>query len=334
LLDVLEVLEELLQRPRRQVLVAHPGRIVSNSRGREHPSTQARAIARGGVIYELFMTRMPTLFVCHGAGPSFFIDWPFGGNPKAWHPMADWLARLLETLPARPRAALVISGHHVAPRATVTTGAKPSQLDRETLMGFPGDVPDLTYAQSGDPALAARVCELLSDAGISSGTDEERGLDHGVWIPFKLCDPGASIPVVSLSLVEGFDPDLHFRIGRALRPLRDDGVLILGSGASFHNMDLVRRAQTLGENERAEALAQVEQFDAWLESSLGLPEDERARAIGRWLDAPGARAAHDTDDHIAPLFVVAGAGASDAVHVAYRDREAALGLPETMFRYG
>lgn len=279
-------------------------------------------------------TKMPTLFVCHGAGPSFFADWPFGDDPKAWHPMADWLAGLLDTLPERPRGVVVVSGHHVASKPTITASESPRQLDLEQLKRFPVNLPDLKYESSGDPRLAAQVHGLLARAGIAADTDVEHGFDHGVWIPLRLFDPAASLPVVAVSLVDGFDGALHCRIGRALAPLRDEGVLVLGSGASFHNMELVRRAQSLDAKEKAEIMEGVDRFDAWLEATLALPWEERLEALARWRNAPGAAVAHDTGDHLAPLFVVAGSGWSEQPTVAYRDRRTFAGVPQSMYRYG
>jgi len=276
--------------------------------------------------------RMPSLFVCHGAGPSFFVDWPFG-KPDAWHPMRDWLVGLLDTLPQRPTRVLVVSGHHVEARATVTTSPRPAQLDLAELAEFPGGTPDLTHTISGDTALAEDVRDLLAEAKIDAAADGSRGLDHGVWMPLKLADAEATLPVVSLSLVQGFDPELHLRIGRALTPLRERGVLILGSGASFHNMGLVRRAQSLSEKEIATALEATNAFDAWLEATVALPDAERRLAFAAWRDAPGASSAHDTADHFIPLLVAAGAGAENRGAVMYRDRPVA-GLAQSMFRFG
>src|SRR5690606_9423175 len=141
-----------------------------------------------------------------------------------------------------------------------------------------------------------RVRELLSAAGLPAAEDADRGYDHGVFVPLKLALPDADIPVVQLSLRRDLDPEAHLAAGRALRPLRDEGVLIVGSGMSWHNMRGFSPQFT----------AASERFDSWLAEAVAEPAT-RDDALRRWDDAPFARQAHPREEHLAPLFIAAGA---------------------------
>ncbi len=241
--------------------------------------------------------RMPTLYLPHGGGPCFFMDWTMG-PADTWHRMADWLRGIGATLPAAPKALLVISAHWEEALPTVTTAAQPSLL--YDYYGFPEHTYQLTWPAPGAPDVAARVRALLGAAGIDSAEDGARGLDHGVFIPLKLSFPEAHIPTLQLSLARGLDPALHLRIGRALAPLRDEGVFIIGSGMSYHNMRGFNRADS-----RAHSVA----FDDWLVASLAGP-DAHAR-LTAWGTAPAARETHPREEHLLPLMVVAGAAGDE-----------------------
>jgi aromatic ring-opening dioxygenase catalytic subunit (LigB family) len=180
---------------------------------------------------------LPTLFVPHGAGPCFFMDWD---PPGTWNRLGDWLRGLEPVAGRRPQALLVISAHWEAPVFTVTAAARPGLI--YDYSGFPPHTYQIAWPAPGAPELALRVRECLRAAGITSAADPARGLDHGVFIPMKLAFPGADIPVVQLSLQAGLDPATHLAMGRALAPLRREDVLIVGSGMSFHNMRRFRFA--------------------------------------------------------------------------------------------
>ncbi|NCA72574.1 MAG: dioxygenase, partial [Sphingobacteriia bacterium] len=175
--------------------------------------------------------RMPTLYVPHGAGPCFFMDW---NPPDAWNAMADFLTNVASTLPARPSSIVLVSAHWLEPAFSVTSGAQPELF--YDYSGFPPHTYELRYPASGAPQLAARMAGLLGKAQLPVQQDAARGFDHGMFIPLKLMFPDADIPVVQLSLRADLDPQAHLDAGRALASLRDEGVLILGSGMSFHNM--------------------------------------------------------------------------------------------------
>lgn len=157
---------------------------------------------------------------------------PLGAS--AFDKLRHYLANLLDSLPAHPTAILVISGHWEEDLPTVSTCPAPPMLFDYS--GFPQHTYRLNYPAPGSPELAERVCRLLAGAGIAYRRDAKRGFDHGVFVPFLIVDPDAKIPVVMLSLHNGLDPARHLSIGAAVRSLRDDGVLIVGSGNSFHNL--------------------------------------------------------------------------------------------------
>jgi aromatic ring-opening dioxygenase catalytic subunit (LigB family) len=143
------------------------------------------------------------------------------------------------------------------------------------------------------------VASLLADAGLPSALSANRGYDHGVFVPLKVAFPAAEIPVVTLSLAASLDPALHLAAGRALAPLRDEGVLIVGSGMSFHNLRGYLQPVT---TERARA------FDAWLTAAVESPAPQRDALLTAWRQAPFAAYAHPREEHLVPLFVAAGAG--------------------------
>jgi aromatic ring-opening dioxygenase catalytic subunit (LigB family) len=260
----------------------------------------------------------PTFFINHGGGPCFFLK-P-GPMRAAWHELELYLANFAERLPVRPRAILAVSAHWEEAVATVNINSRPPLLF--DYGGFPDYTYELTWPAPGDPLLAGRVAELLSAARIPNGSEASRGWDHGIFVPLKVMFPNADIPVVQLSMQRGLDPAGHLAIGRALKPLRDEGVLILGSGQSYHNMrGFFGRA--------ADPAADV--FDAWLRGAM-LDGDTRDDALARWEDAPGARNAHPEEDHLLPLMVAAGATAGEPGIVDFQGQ--AMGKPISGFRFG
>ena len=245
------------------------------------------------------------------------------GLPRdLWDGMAAYLRGIGASIGVRPKAVLVISGHWETPVPTVNTAAHPSLLF--DYYGFPEHTYKLTYAAPGSPALAAKVRELLSKAGIASADDAERGLDHGVFVPFMLVYPDADVPVVQLSLQQGLDPAAHLAIGRALAPLRDEGVLIVGSGMSYHNL----REMFNGTRSRP-----ADEFDQWLAEAVTDPDPAaRSRKLESWQKAPGAFASHPRAEHLLPLMVAAGAAGGDAGKRTYNEH--LLGKPISGFQFG
>lgn len=239
----------------------------------------------------------PTLFIPHGGGPCFFMDWSLMGGPAdTWNKTAEWLRSLAQSLPERPKAILVVSGHWEEPDFTVASVPSPALI--YDYSGFPPHTYQLRYPAPGSPALAARVIELLEDAGIPARANGTRGFDHGIFIPFLLSFPDGDIPVVPMSLKTSLDPADHLAAGRALAPLRDEGVLIVGSGMSYHNMHAFRTPA---------ATAPSALFDRWLTEAVEQP-DRRAERLANWSEGPAARNAHPREEHLLPLMVAVGAG--------------------------
>ena len=265
-------------------------------------------------------TRLPTLFIPHGGGPCFFMDWTMG-PPDTWDRMRAWLHALGETF-RDVRALLVISGHWEERVVTVQSGARPPLLfDYD---GFPPETYALTWPAPGAPAVAARVRALLEAAGIPSRDDPDRGFDHGVFIPLKVAFPDATIPTVQLSLDASLDAAAHVAIGRALAPLREDGVLIVGSGMSFHNLRAMMRPDGALEASRA--------FDAWLGEVCEGEPASRGPSLARWSAAPRARDCHPREEHLLPLMVAAGAAGDEPGRRIFRDQ--VMGAEVSAFQFG
>jgi len=177
------------------------------------------------------MKRLPTYFISHGGGP-----WPWMDGPsrRQYDKLEASLAGIAREVGPRPRAVLMISGHWEEDRATVQSGEKPGMV--YDYSGFPPHTYQIRYSAPGSPEVARRVKELLEAAGIAAALDPARGFDHGTFAPLQAMYPDADVAVVQLSLKHGYDPAEHLAIGRALKPLRDEGVLIVGSGLSCHNL--------------------------------------------------------------------------------------------------
>ena len=242
-------------------------------------------------------TRQPTLFIPHGAGPCFFMDW---NPPDAWDKTAAFLRSIPASVPARPKAILIVSGHWLAPQPTLTSGARPGLI--YDYGGFPPHTYQLRYDAPGAPDVAARAAQLLTNAGLPAVQDAARGWDHGVFIPLKVVFPDADVPVVQLSLLRSLDAGAHVAMGRALAPLRDEGVLIVGSGMSYHNM------RGYGDPRSTSVSAE---FDRWLAETVALPAAERDARLADWATAsgPAGRLSHPprAEEHLLPLHVAAGA---------------------------
>jgi aromatic ring-opening dioxygenase catalytic subunit (LigB family) len=239
--------------------------------------------------------RQPSLYIPHGGGPCFFMDDARG----TWTGMAAFLRGLPQLLPDRPKAILIVSGHWETEGFAFTAASRPDLLF--DYHGFPPHTYQLTYLAPGDPALAAKAAGLLTSAGLPSSLDAARGLDHGVFVPLKVAFPDADIPVVEMSVDLGLDPTEHLTAGHALAPLRDEGVLIVGAGMSFHNMRGYGRTSSTEPSR---------QFDAWLADAVTAKAETRAQSLARWADAPSGRFSHPREEHLLPLMVAA--GASDA----------------------
>lgn len=254
------------------------------------------------------LPRMPVVYLPHGGGPWPFVELGFF-DPTEQAALRRYLVDLPAGLRAAPRAIVSVSAHWEEPVATVSTAAVPGMLYDYT--GFPPEAYTLTWPARGDPALAARIRGLLAQAGISSAEDPTRGYDHGTFVPLKVAWPEARVPTVQLSLVRGLDPAVHLAVGRALQALRDEGVLIVGSGMSYHDM------RGFGTKAGLDASAA---FDGWLRACVTTAPDARDDGLRRWAQAPAARACHPREEHLLPLMVVAGAAGDDRGRVAFAGR--------------
>lgn len=251
--------------------------------------------------------RMPTAFVPHGGGPWPVLPLPMMDAAET-DSLAIYMRSIAELPPTRPSALLVVSAHWEATSVTVNSGRSPGML--YDYGGFPPEAYRLTWPAPGAPELASAVYEHLASAGFRPEYDAGRGYDHGTFIPLMLAYPQADIPVVQVSLKRGLDPAEHFDLGAALAPFRDRGVYIIGSGNSYHNLTRFFSADRT-------AVAQSEEFDAWLADTIALDAVLRRDALRDWQRAPAARACHPREEHLIPLMVVAGAAGDDTGRVGW-----------------
>lgn len=271
--------------------------------------------------------RFPVYFIPHGGGPWPFMDFPKNEQGKGpWDELDVFLRGLDREIGRRPKAVLVVSGHwEKEPVPTVSTAPRPGMLF--DYYNFPPHTYELSYPAQNSLEVGARARQLLADAGIESAEDATRGFDHGVFIPFMLVYPDADVPITMISLKDTLDVESHVAIGKALEPLRDEDVLIIASGMTYHNMRKFRSAEP-------DHVAEAVRFDDWLtaqvqEADVGL----RAEKLSAWQDNPDARACHVPDhDHLVPLFVAVGAAGDDAGQRIFRTDF--LGKPYSAFRFG
>lgn len=264
--------------------------------------------------------RQPSLYIPHGGGPCFFME-EGRDLPAMWKPMGDYLATIIASLPERPKALLIISGHWEESDFTVHAGEKPDLY--YDYYGFPEHTYHLRWDAPGAPDLALRVKTLLEGAGIKTGVETERGWDHGVFIPMMVTLPSADIPTVQLSLRADLDPAAHVAMGKALEPLRDEGVLIIGSGMSFHNMRV----------RDGSGVEQAREFDAWLTDAVSDADpDQRNARLADWENGPYARFAHPREEHLIPLMVAAGAAGQDRGARVFYDE--VIGWAVSGYRFG
>lgn len=247
--------------------------------------------------------RMPVLFVSHGAGPLPLLRHP------THNAMLDVFTDLRSELP-EPAAVLLISAHWESETVAVTAAASPGLL--YDYYGFPEGSYRISYPARGAPDLANAVQKRLASVRIDANVDEKRDFDHGMFVPMKLLFPGADVPTVQVSLKSSLDPAEHIQMGRALRDLRDSGVMIIGSGLSFHNMQLFQRDET---PPAQNAVASSRDFHKWLDDALtgeGKEDSHREDAMRNWESAPSARLCHPREEHLLPLHVCVGAAGSPA----------------------
>ena len=266
------------------------------------------------------LEQLPTYFISHGGGP-----WPYMMEQSKG--MYDRLEQSLRDMPRqlgdRPKAVLVISAHWEEREFTVMAAARPPMV--YDYSGFPEHTYHVQYPAPGLPTLAGQVRQLIQGAGFAARLDSRRGFDHGSFAPLVVMYPHADVPVVQLSLREGYDPAEHLAVGRSLAPLREQGVLIVGSGLSYHNL------RRMGPS----AAVPSKQFDDWLQQTLVTTEPhQRAQRLIDWQDAPAAHVAHPQEDHLLPLMVAVGAAGHDETVCVYHEEGFFGGVTVSGFRFG
>jgi aromatic ring-opening dioxygenase catalytic subunit (LigB family) len=267
-------------------------------------------LASKGDVTRPETSRMPVVFLPHGGGPWPFMDLDRLGIAGSYVEMERYLKQLGMVAPQQPKALLVVSAHWEETVPTVMSAQRPPML--YDYSGFPAHTYDIEWPAPGAPEVAERTRELLERAGIASGVDSLRGFDHGTFVPMILTYPDAEVPTFQLSLKRGLDPKAHLAVGRALQPLRDEGVFIIGSGMSYHNMGgFFGHVPT--------ALDDSHAFDDWLAEAVMAEADRRDTRLAEWARAPRALLCHPREEHLLPLMVCAGAAGDDAAAIPYRD---------------
>lgn len=230
----------------------------------------------------------PSLFVSHGA-PTLVID------PC---PTREFLLGLGARL-GKPKAVVCATAHWTTPDPVLSSAVKPETI--YDFWGFPDELYRMRYPAPGSSALAGRARDMLSQAGIGAGLDSSRGLDHGTWVPLALMYPDADVPVIQLSVQPSAAPGRHLALGRALAPLREEGILILGSGSLTHNLRDLRAPGSPPQRYAVE-------FAHW---ATQMVEAGREDDLAAYLDkGPQGQRNHPTAEHFLPLFVAMGAGGS------------------------
>lgn len=264
------------------------------------------------------MARMPTYFISHGGGP-----WPWLANMRAMLGNLEVsLARMPSELPQTPKAILMISGHWETDAFAVMTSPHPGMV--YDYHGFPPETYQIKYPAPGAPEVARRAARLIEAEGLPVTLDPDYGFDHGTFAPAAIMYPKADVPIFQVSMQHGYAPDAHFALGRALAPLRDEGVLIVGSGLSYHNLRLFGPG----------AKVPSEAFDAWLAQVMAAEPKARTAALLDWETAPYARVCHAREDHLVPLFAALGAAENEKATRVYHDVDLFGGVTASSYRLG
>ena len=233
------------------------------------------------------------VYFSHGGGPL-----PILGDP-GHQTMIEFMTHLPDQQP-EPEAILVISAHWEQPQATILGAAKPPMF--YDYYGFPTAAYEINYPAPGHPELANQIVSLLQQAGMDARVEPERGFDHGLFIPLALMYPQAEIPVIQLSLIDGFSPALHLELGKNLRQIVTENLLVIGSGFSFHNMS------AFFHHDPGMIAPRNEAFQDWLVETItaDMLSSERESRLTNWESAPHARYCHPREEHLLPLHVCAG----------------------------
>lgn len=261
---------------------------------------------------------LPTYFISHGGGP-----WPWIPPMREFFaPLEASLKQMIVDHGEKPRAILMISAHWESEDVGIMGSARPEMI--YDYSGFPPHTYQITYPAPGAPDVAAKTLSLLRGAGIAAHIDSSRGFDHGLYAPMEVMYPQADMPIFQVSMLKSYDPEEHMAIGRALKPLRDEGVMIIGSGLSFHNIPLPR-----GEGRVPSA-----EFDAWLFDTMMAAADDRRQAMLAWESAPYARICHEYEDHLLPIFVALGAAEREKAERIFNYTNPMSGITVSNYKFG
>jgi len=262
---------------------------------------------------------LPTYYLSHGGGP-----WPWMPNvAPAYATLAASLKDMRTELGEAPRAALVVTAHWETEDFAFSTAERPGMI--YDYYGFPPETYEIVYPAPGMPSLAEKAAGLLRAGGMKADLDAERGFDHGTFSLMKGIYPDADMPIVQMSIGKDYDPVRHIEAGKLLAPLREEGIVIIGSGLSFHNL---RAMGPLGRDASRD-------FDGWLQNALlGANGNKRAEAIIDWERAPAARQVHPREDHLMPLHVAVGAAMEEAAHVTYHQDDFFGAITASSSRFG
>lgn len=267
---------------------------------------------------KISQTLSPVLFLPHGGGPL-----PILGD-KGHEKMVAFLKKIATKLD-EPSAILVISAHWEEEQATITSGNHPEII--YDYYGFPAEAYQIQYAAPGNSGLANEIYTQLTASGVPARLDDQRGFDHGLFVPLKLMFPQARIPCLQLSLLKNLNPRSHIALGKAIAFLREKNILIIGSGMSFHNL------KTFFSND-IDSSKENEEFDHWLIKTCTHPaisSEEREKRLIEWEKAPFARFCHPREEHLLPLHVCYGVACADTPVAKVVFNEEVMGKKVTSF---
>jgi len=270
-------------------------------------------------------SRLPTFYLSHGGGP-----WPYmtGQHRRVHQKLEASLKDLPGQIGVKPKAILMVSGHWEERDFAVTSNAHPPMV--YDFGGFPREMYEIRYSAPGSPELAEHVHSLIQQAGLATHLDPQRGFDHGTYSILAVTYPEADIPVIQVSIRADYDPEAHLKLGRAIAPLGDEGVLVIGSGSSYHDLQAF-----FYPNAKKNPKEDSARFDSWLKQTLvdSTPE-ERSKRLLEWENAPSARAAQPQEDHLIPLHVAVGAAEDEPGAVIYQQNDFFGQISMSSYRFG
>jgi aromatic ring-opening dioxygenase catalytic subunit (LigB family) len=249
--------------------------------------------------------QFPSVFVNHGGGPLPLM----GQQPEI---VAQFKDVVKKWLPTKPDAIVVFSAHWESNPIEITSSSNPTML--YDYSGFPAETYKYQYPAPGSPMLAEKIQRLLTNNGIESRLNDKRGYDHGVFIPLMCMYPDAKIPVVAVSLHASLSAKISIEVGKALAPLRNDNILLLGSGYTYHNMHGFFHPSN-------ETYTASSSFNDWLKETITSNDiNERVRKLEDWENAPGARESHPREEHLLPLLTIAATASTNKPEIVFESK--------------